>query len=95
MSMCCASGHDSLTLSCIVEGAYRGAERELASVAVSRINGCVYCASVHAQRYAQLTKQSDVITRILDHGVATELEPRALSCRFLGETHQDAEPDPA
>lgn len=53
------------------------ADRELASVAVSRVNGCVYCAAVHAQRYAQLTKQPEVIQRILDEGVTTELEPRA------------------
>jgi len=53
------------------------ADRELASVAVSRVNGCVYCASVHAQRYAQLTKQPDVIKRVLAEGVETELEPRA------------------
>ena len=53
------------------------ADRELASVAVSRVNGCVYCAAVHAQRYAQLTKQPEVIQRILDEGVATPLEPRA------------------
>ncbi len=27
------------------------AERELGATVVSRINGCVYCASVHAQRF--------------------------------------------
>ena len=53
------------------------ADRELASVAVSRVNGCVYCASVHAQRYAQLTKQPELITRILAEGVETELDPRS------------------
>lgn len=58
------------------KGGLSRAERELASVAVSRVNGCVYCASVHAQRYAQLTKQTGVITRLLDEGVDTALEPR-------------------
>jgi uncharacterized peroxidase-related enzyme len=53
------------------------ADRELASVAVSRINGCVYCASVHGQRYAQLTKQPEIIQRIFDEGVETELNPRS------------------
>jgi len=53
------------------------ADRELASVAVSRVNGCVYCASVHSQRYAQLTKQPELIQRLLDEGVHTELPPRA------------------
>ena len=49
----------------------------LAAVAASRVNGCVYCAAVHAQRYAQLTKQPEVIQRVLDEGVTTALEPRA------------------
>ncbi|MCX6050005.1 MAG: peroxidase-related enzyme [Chloroflexi bacterium] len=53
------------------------ADRELASVAVSRINGCVYCASVHAQRYAQLTKHPEVVQRIFDEGVDTTLDPRS------------------
>ena len=52
------------------------ADRELAAVAVSRVNGCVYCASVHVQRYIQLTKRPDVMQRLLDEGVETELPPR-------------------
>ncbi|MFK3795532.1 MULTISPECIES: peroxidase-related enzyme [unclassified Pseudomonas] len=39
-------------------------ERELASTVVSRINKCVYCASVHAQRFEQLAKRNDVIREI-------------------------------
>ena len=35
-------------------GGLSRAERELASTVVSRVNGCVYCASVHAQRFEQL-----------------------------------------
>jgi uncharacterized peroxidase-related enzyme len=42
------------------------AERELASTVVSRINGCVYCASVHAQRFEQLAKRNDVIRQVFD-----------------------------
>lgn len=52
------------------------ADRELAAVAVSRVNGCVYCASVHIQRYIQLTKQPEVMQRLIDEGVATALPPR-------------------
>ena len=52
------------------------ADRELAAVAVSRVNGCVYCASVHVQRYIQLTKRPDVMQRLLDEGVETDLPPR-------------------
>lgn len=43
------------------------AERELASTVVSRINGCVYCASVHAQRFEQLAKRNDVIVEVFDN----------------------------
>src|SRR3954469_20376739 len=32
------------------------AERELGAVVASRINGCAYCASVHAKRFTELTK---------------------------------------
>lgn len=42
------------------------AERELASTAVSRVNGCVYCASVHAQRFEQLAKRNDVIVQVFE-----------------------------
>jgi len=52
------------------------AERELATVAVSRINGCPYCASVHARLFAQLTKEPQVVQRLLDDGIAAPLEPR-------------------
>ncbi len=42
------------------------AERELGSLVTSRINGCVYCASVHAQRFEQLAKRSDVVEQVFD-----------------------------
>jgi uncharacterized peroxidase-related enzyme len=41
-------------------------ERELASTVVSRVNGCVYCASVHAQRFEQLAKRDDVIEQVFN-----------------------------
>lgn len=40
------------------------ADRELGAVASSVVNRCVYCVSVHAARYIQLTKRDDVITTI-------------------------------
>lgn len=53
------------------------AERELSTVAVSRINGCPYCASVHSRLYAQLTKHPEIIQTIFDKGVDTaDLPPR-------------------
>ena len=45
-------------------GGLSRAERELASTVVSRVNRCVYCASVHAQRFEQLAKRNDVITEV-------------------------------
>jgi uncharacterized peroxidase-related enzyme len=52
------------------------AERELGAVAASRINGCSYCASVHALRFTQLTKQPEVMERIQAEGVEAALDPR-------------------
>jgi uncharacterized peroxidase-related enzyme len=57
-------------------GGSRRSDRELAAVATSRVNGCPYCASVHSRLYAQLTKDTDSIQRLLDEGVETELGDR-------------------
>jgi uncharacterized peroxidase-related enzyme len=45
-------------------GGLSRAERELASTVVSRVNGCVYCASVHSLRFEQLSKRNDVIAQV-------------------------------
>jgi uncharacterized peroxidase-related enzyme len=52
------------------------AERELATVAVSRVNGCPYCASVHARLFVQLAKAPQVIDAIYAEGPNTPLPPR-------------------
>ena len=52
------------------------AERELATAVVSMVNGCVYCCSVHARRYAELTHDPAPMQRLLDEGFGTALEPR-------------------
>jgi uncharacterized peroxidase-related enzyme len=52
------------------------ADRELAAVATSRVNGCVFCASVHARLFTQLRKTDEPIRRLLDEGVATPLGER-------------------
>jgi uncharacterized peroxidase-related enzyme len=52
------------------------ADRELATVVVSIINGCVYCSSVHARRFSELTKEPEIIQRLYDEGLDTSLEPR-------------------
>jgi alkylhydroperoxidase domain protein len=45
-------------------------ERELAAAATSRLNGCIYCTSVHARLAAQLSKRDADIDRLLKLGVA-------------------------
>lgn len=40
------------------------ADRELGALTVSQINGCVYCASVHAQRFEQLSKRPDLVAAV-------------------------------
>lgn len=57
-------------------GGVRRSDRELASVAASLVNGCVYCTSVHARRYAQLTKDEATMKRLLDEGLGTDLGER-------------------
>ncbi|WCM91047.1 peroxidase-related enzyme [Acidovorax sp. NCPPB 2350] len=61
-------------------GGLSRAERELASAVVSRVNGCVYCASVHAQRFEQLTKRNDVIHQVFiePRGAGTNARERAI-----------------
>ncbi|NOL49734.1 peroxidase-related enzyme [Pelistega europaea] len=48
-------------------GGLARADRELGALAVSRINGCVYCASVHAQRFEQLSKRPQVVEQVFDN----------------------------
>lgn len=61
-------------------GGLSRAERELASTVVSRINGCVYCGSVHAQRFEQLAKRNDVIAQVFQgpQGAGTNARERAI-----------------
>lgn len=53
------------------------AEREIAAAAVSRVNGCIFCASVHSRFAAHHSKQPETVQRLLDEGVEAEgLPPR-------------------
>lgn len=56
------------------------AERELGATVVSRVNGCVYCASVHAQRFEQLAKRTDAIIEVFNdpHSAGTTERERAI-----------------
>ncbi len=52
------------------------AERELAATAVSRLNGCIYCASVHARNAAIYSKREPDVQALLDEGVSADLDER-------------------
>lgn len=52
------------------------AERELATAIVSMVNGCVYCTSVHARRFAELTREPETMQALLDRGFDEPLDPR-------------------
>jgi alkylhydroperoxidase domain protein len=52
------------------------AERELAAAATSRLNGCIYCASVHARHAAIYSKREHDVQRLLDEGVSADLDER-------------------
>lgn len=50
-------------------------ERELAAAAVSRSNGCIYCASVHARFASTFSKRKDDVQRLLDEGTGADIDP--------------------
>jgi alkylhydroperoxidase domain protein len=52
------------------------AERELAAAATSRLNGCIYCASVHARHAAIYSKRESDVQKLLDRGISVDLDPR-------------------
>jgi alkylhydroperoxidase domain protein len=52
------------------------AERELAAVISSKVNGCVFCASVHARFAVHYSGREKAIRDILDNGIRTELDER-------------------
>ena len=52
------------------------AERELAAAATSRLNGCIYCASVHARHAAIYGKREADVDKLLHEGVSADLDER-------------------
>ncbi|SIT87855.1 alkylhydroperoxidase domain protein [Microbacterium sp. RU33B] len=51
-------------------------ERELAAAAASRVNGCVFCASVHARFAAHYSKRADLVDLLLEQGATADLGER-------------------
>ena len=62
------------------------AERELAAAAESRLNGCPYCLSVHAQRYVQLKGDPKLMQRLVDEGVGAAMDGRSRAITNLAVT---------
>ncbi|GAA5203528.1 alkylhydroperoxidase domain protein [Microbacterium jejuense] len=52
------------------------AERELAATAASRVNGCVFCASVHARFATHFSKSPELVDRLLAEGIDADLGER-------------------
>ena len=61
-------------------GGLTRAERELGAAVESRLNGCVYCTAVHAQRFEQLARRNDVIRQLFEQpdGAGTTPRERAI-----------------
>lgn len=65
------------------QGGLARAERELGALVVSVTNGCVYCTSVHAQRYAQLARRTDTVEQVFtDPATAGSTERERAIARF-------------
>ncbi|PCC53364.1 alkylhydroperoxidase domain protein [Brevibacterium aurantiacum] len=47
------------------------AERELAATVASRLNGCLFCASIHSDRATEESGRRDLVQTLLDTGVET------------------------
>ena len=58
------------------KGGMSRSEREIGAIGASIVNQCIYCASVHASRHAQLTKSNDVTDKIFTDGENAKLSPR-------------------
>jgi uncharacterized peroxidase-related enzyme len=55
------------------DSAASSARRELAATTASRINGCVFCASVHARMYAAAARRRDLAQLFLAEGIEADL----------------------
>lgn len=58
------------------DGGLDRAERELAATAASVVNGCVFCASVHAREASARSGRRDDVQALLDEGAGAELGER-------------------
>ncbi len=57
-------------------GGMSRAERELGALGASMVNRCIFCAAVHADRHAQLEKDTGVTDELFAKGENADLSPR-------------------
>ncbi|WP_312794742.1 peroxidase-related enzyme [Tianweitania sp.] len=75
------------------EGGLPRPDRELGALSASIVNGCRYCAVVHARQHANLTKSDDVVTALyLDRPIDLSERDRAIDtfARRLSRTPSEA-----
>ena len=58
------------------EGGLDRADRELATAVVSMVNGCVYCTSVHAKRFVELSGDEPAMQRSIERALVESLGNR-------------------
>jgi uncharacterized peroxidase-related enzyme len=75
-------------------GGVSRADRELAALAVSRVNGCRYCASVHGRRLVQLTKDPVLAQQIVEGTSADALDERSRAIVDLAQQLTRTPPAP-
>lgn len=70
-----------------VKGGLGRDDRELGALIASGVNGCAYCASVHARRYLELSGRHDVVSRLYTQGLDSRFDARTQAivdfCRAL------------
>ena len=74
------------------KGGMSRSEREIGAIGASIVNQCIYCASVHASRHAQLTKSNDVTDKIFTDGENAKLSPRDAAIFKFAVKLSDAPP---
>jgi uncharacterized peroxidase-related enzyme len=72
------------------KGGLDRSERELGALVASVVNRCIYCASVHARRYVELSERDDVVEEIYLRGLERPFDARTAAivdfCKTLSET---------
>lgn len=72
------------------KGGLDRAERELGALVASAVNRCVYCASVHARRYVELSNRDEVVEEIYVRGLDGSFDEKTKAivdfCKTLSQT---------